>query len=106
MDSPSTVLWYLDLGPSKVHSFFEIGGIGMTTNALRPVSWRFNLLKTSEAAIQLNAHPNSIRRWADFGLLNCYRIGPRGHRRFKTEDLEKFLAGYGSHDSSVNLTTV
>ena len=50
------------------------------------------LLTTSEAAKLLNAHPNSVRKWADEGLLECYRIGSRGHRRFPLEDLQNFLA--------------
>ena len=50
------------------------------------------LLTTSEAAKLLNAHPNSVRKWADEGLLDCYRIGSRGHRRFPLEDLKNFLS--------------
>ena len=49
------------------------------------------LLTVSEAARMMNAHPNSIRRWADIGLLPSYRIGVRGDRRFKAEDVRRFL---------------
>ena len=51
-----------------------------------------HMLTVSEAARLLNAHPNSIRRWADMGLLPVYRIGRRGDRRFKQEDVDGFLA--------------
>ena len=54
------------------------------------------LLTVSEAARVLSAHPNSVRRWADMGLLPTYRIGRRGDRRFKTEDLYYFLLSWRS----------
>ena len=50
------------------------------------------LLTTSEAANMLNAHPNTVRKWADAGLLNCYRVGSRGHRRFPLDGLRNYLA--------------
>lgn len=45
------------------------------------------VLTVSEAAAMLNAHPNSVRRWADMGLLPSFRIGLRGDRRFRVEDI-------------------
>jgi hypothetical protein len=29
-----------------------------------------------------------VRRWADKGILKVYRIGSRGDRRFKREDID------------------
>ena len=52
------------------------------------------LLNVSEAARMVNAHPNSVRRWANLGLLPSYRIGIRGDRRFKFRDLARFLASW------------
>ena len=49
------------------------------------------LLTVAEVAQRLHAHPHSVRRWADAGLLHCYRIGFRGDRRFKLDDVEEFL---------------
>ena len=49
------------------------------------------MLTVSQVAESLNAHPHSVRRWADSGLLQCYRIGFRGDRRFKPEDVNDFL---------------
>ena len=46
----------------------------------------------SEAAQLLSAHPNSVRRWSDMGILPAHRIGCRGDRRFLMEDLITFLA--------------
>ena len=40
----------------------------------------------------LSAHPNTIRKWADAGLLNCYRVGFRGHSKFPLDGLKRYLA--------------
>ena len=50
-----------------------------------------NLLTVAEVAQLLHAHPHSVRRWADAGLLHCYRIGIRGDRRFLLGDVDEFL---------------
>ena len=50
-----------------------------------------NLLTVTQVAQLLNAHQHSVRRWADSGLLDCYSIGFRGDRRFKSDDVEAFL---------------
>ena len=52
------------------------------------------LLTVAQVSAVLNAHPNSVRRWADVGLLPVYRIGRRGDRRFKPEDVAKFLVDW------------
>ena len=49
------------------------------------------LLTVTQVADRLNVHPHSVRRWADSGLLACYRIGLRGDRRFRQDDVEDFL---------------
>jgi excisionase family DNA binding protein len=51
------------------------------------------LLTVKEAARLLHVHPNTVRRWHDMGLVSGYRVGPRGDRRFKLEDIERFLTG-------------
>ena len=50
-----------------------------------------DLLTVAQVAQFLNAHRHSVRRWADAGLLSCYRIGFRGDRRFQPDDVEAFL---------------
>ena len=50
------------------------------------------LFGVSEAAEMLGVHTNTVRRWSSRGLLKAYRIGPRGDRRFRQEDLDAFVA--------------
>ena len=49
------------------------------------------MLTVSQVAESLNVHPQLVRRWADSGMLNCYRIGFSGDRRFKPEDVDEYL---------------
>jgi excisionase family DNA binding protein len=51
------------------------------------------LLTSNQVARILNLHINTVRRWSNQGVLKAYRIGPRGDRRFKREDIESFLEG-------------
>ncbi len=53
------------------------------------------MLTVSHVAQLLNVHPNSVRRWADQGLLRAYRVGQRGDRRFWPEDIARFLEFHG-----------
>ena len=55
----------------------------------------------AQVAQHLNAHPHSVRRWADSGLLQCYRIGFRGDRRFRSDEVEAFLVARtnGAHEN-------
>jgi len=50
------------------------------------------MLTTSEVARILNVHINTIRRWSNQGILKAYRIGSRGDRRFKREDIAEFFS--------------
>lgn len=67
-------------------SYVARNGIGLI-----PAGFAADLLTVAEAAERLHAHPHSVLRWADAGLINCYRIGLRGDRRFRPEDLDEFL---------------
>lgn len=49
------------------------------------------VLTPREAARFLGVHPNTLRRWSDAGLLEAYRVGIAGHRRFKRADLLAYL---------------
>lgn len=49
------------------------------------------MLTTSEVADLLHVHINTVRRWSNQGILKAYRIGPRGDRRFRKEDVDRFL---------------
>jgi excisionase family DNA binding protein len=46
------------------------------------------MLTTSEVARILNVHINTVRRWSNQGTLKSYRIGSRGDRRFRKEDVD------------------
>ncbi|MDP6549638.1 MAG: helix-turn-helix domain-containing protein [Dehalococcoidia bacterium] len=70
-------------------------------NGFYPMESNGALLTVGQVAEFLNAHPHSVRRWADSGLLPCYRIGFRADRRFKLEDLEKFLFTHANGDEAV-----
>jgi diguanylate cyclase (GGDEF)-like protein/excisionase family DNA binding protein len=48
-------------------------------------------LTVTKAARILGVHPNTIRAWSDAGRLRYYRINPRGDRRYRLGDLQRFL---------------
>jgi len=48
----------------------------------------------------LGVHPNTIRAWSDAGRLRYYRINPRGDRRYRVGDLQRFLAAAESAPES------
>jgi len=49
------------------------------------------MLTTRDVAQLLGLHLNTVRRWSNKGILKSYRIGSRGDRRFKREDIDSFL---------------
>src|SRR4051812_26065210 len=50
-------------------------------------------LTVTRAAQVLGVHPNTVRAWSDAGRLRYYRINPRGDRRYRMGDLQRFIAG-------------
>ena len=50
-----------------------------------------NMLTIREVAKLLHVHPNTLRRWGNDGKIKAYRITARGDRRFKREDVARFL---------------
>lgn len=50
-----------------------------------------DLLTTREVAKLLGVGTTSIKRWADSGLLQCVKT-PGGHRRFRRDVVEEFMA--------------
>jgi diguanylate cyclase (GGDEF)-like protein/excisionase family DNA binding protein len=48
-------------------------------------------LSVTKAARLLGVHPNTVRAWSDAGRLRYYRINPRGDRRYRVGDLQRFL---------------
>ena len=49
------------------------------------------MLSTAEVSRLLHVHPNTLRRWSNNGIIKAYRIGPRGDRRFRQDDIDRFL---------------
>ncbi len=49
------------------------------------------MLTVREVSQLLHVHCNTLRRWSDQGIIKAYRIGPRGDRRFKAEDIASLL---------------
>jgi len=54
------------------------------------------MLTTSEVARILNVHINTVRRWSNQGALKAYRIGSRGDRRFRKDDVDALFKGNGN----------
>jgi excisionase family DNA binding protein len=50
-----------------------------------------DMLTVREVARLLHVHPNTLRRWSNTGRIKAYRITPRGDRRFRREEIAKFL---------------
>ncbi len=57
-----------------------------------------SMLTVREVARLLNAHENTVRRWTDQGILRAYRIGSRGDRRFRRDDINIFLTVSRTHN--------
>ena len=52
------------------------------------------MLTVKDVARLLHIHVNTARRWSDQGIIKSYRITRRGDRRFRQEDIARFLAEY------------
>jgi diguanylate cyclase (GGDEF)-like protein/excisionase family DNA binding protein len=61
-------------------------------STLRPLDATLSVTRAAEV---LGVHPNTIRAWSDAGRLRYYRINPRGDRRYRYGDLQRFLAAHG-----------
>lgn len=50
------------------------------------------MLTTGEIARLFSVHPSTVRRWSDRGKIKAYRIGARGERRFRKDDVAVFFS--------------
>ncbi len=48
-------------------------------------------MQTSEAAEYLGVHHNTIRKWAERGLIKMHRNPANGYRLFRQDELDNFL---------------
>lgn len=55
---------------------------------------RDRTFSTREIAQMWNVSETTVKRWADAGLLKCFRT-PGGHRKFKLDDISQFQASRG-----------
>lgn len=62
------------------------------------------MLTVKDVARLLHVHVNTARRWSDQGILKSYRITRRGDRRFKQEDIARFLAEYNDFNTKKDAT--
>ena len=54
------------------------------------------MLTIREVARLFHVHPNTLRRWSNNGRLRPYRINSRGDRRYKREEVARFLGELSS----------
>ena len=66
-----------------------MAGMGMVATTRREKVTQ--LLRVGQVAVAMNVHPNTVRRWAEQGLLTMHRIGPRGDRRFLRSEVDRLL---------------
>ncbi len=52
---------------------------------------KIRLIRISEAAEMLGVNPETLRRWGRSGRLKAVIISKRGDRRYKKEDIERFI---------------
>ena len=50
-----------------------------------------DMLTIREVARIFHVHPNTLRRWSNNGRIRAYRITERGDRRYKREEIIRFL---------------
>ena len=50
-----------------------------------------DMLTIREVARIFHIHPNTLRRWSNNGRIRAYRITERGDRRYKREEVVRFL---------------
>ena len=49
------------------------------------------MLTARQVADFLQVSISTVRRWSDRGMLQFYRIGSRGDRRYRRDDVMRFL---------------
>jgi excisionase family DNA binding protein len=55
------------------------------------------MLTVRQVADYLQVSICSVRRWSDNGTLKFYRVGSRGDRRYRREDVLRFLDDSSRH---------
>ncbi len=63
----------------------------MSINHDKKLSELPDILTLQQACDVLNCHPNTLRSWDNKGILKAMRFGTRKDRRYKKEDIIKFI---------------
>ena len=63
------------------------------------------MMTIGEVAEIMHVNTNTLRRWANQGILPSYRLGSRGDRRFMLEDVARFIDELNSKNKKVNFPT-
>jgi len=63
------------------------------------------MLTIREVTRLLHIHPNTLRRWSDRGIIRSFRITRRGDRRFRREDIARFLAELNVNRDNKEITS-
>ena len=61
-----------------------------------------DMLTVREVARLLHVHPNTLRRWSNAGRIKAYHINQRGDRRFRREEIARFLTELGAAKDSAD----
>ena len=56
-----------------------------------------SMLTARQVADFLQVSISTVRRWSDSSMLTCYRVGSRGDRRYRRDDVLRFLEGPNSY---------
>ncbi len=54
------------------------------------------MLTVSQVARLMNIHVNNLRRWSDNNIVRSYRINSRGDRRYRPDDIARFMSQYNN----------
>jgi excisionase family DNA binding protein len=79
---------------------WDRGKYTRSTNQIVP------MLAVREVARLLNMHTNSVRRWSDRGIIMAYRINHRGDRRFRQDDIARFVDELLAHRGNEKLVSM
>lgn len=64
----------------------------MATSQQKTLAALPDILTLQQASDILNCHPNTLRQWDNKGLLKAMRFGTRRDRRYRKQDIVKFLS--------------
>lgn len=64
----------------------------MATSQQKTLAALPDVLTLQQACDILNCHPNTLRQWDNKGLLKAMRFGTRRDRRYRKQDIVKFLS--------------